>query len=53
MFIEEIYKAIRSYMEAGGDVLWLIAAATFVMWALIFERLWYVNADHRRMSPGR
>jgi biopolymer transport protein ExbB len=33
--------AIRSFFEAGGDVLWAIFATTAVMWALIFERLWY------------
>lgn len=35
-------------MEAGGDVLWYIAAATFVMWALIFERALYINTEHRK-----
>jgi biopolymer transport protein ExbB len=46
--MEEIFVAIRSYMEAGGDVLWLIAAATFVMWAIIFERMWFINTDHKK-----
>lgn len=46
--MEEIFVAIRSYMEAGGDVLWLIAAATFVMWAIIFERIWFINTDHKK-----
>lgn len=35
-------------MEAGGNVLWYIAAATFVMWALIFERALYINTEHKR-----
>lgn len=43
-----IFIAIRSFMEAGGDVLYLIAFTTFVMWALIFERIWYINTDHRQ-----
>ncbi|MEX0941727.1 MAG: MotA/TolQ/ExbB proton channel family protein [Pseudomonadales bacterium] len=46
--MENIFVAIRSYMEAGGDVLWLIAAATFVMWAIIFERIWFINTDHKK-----
>ncbi|MDA0789972.1 MAG: MotA/TolQ/ExbB proton channel family protein [Proteobacteria bacterium] len=46
--IENIMVAIRTFMEAGGDVLYLIAAATFVMWALIFERTWYIYRDHVR-----
>ncbi len=32
---------IRNFMEAGGDVLWLIAIVTFLMWTLLFERFWY------------
>jgi biopolymer transport protein ExbB len=32
---------IRRFMDAGGDVLWLIAAVTFLMWTLLFERFWY------------
>tara|TARA_B100000029_G_scaffold513869_1_gene614745 strand:+ start:918 stop:1433 length:516 start_codon:yes stop_codon:yes gene_type:complete len=45
--MEAIFIAIRTFMEAGGQVLYLIAAATFVMWALIFERTWYLNREHR------
>ncbi len=35
---------IRAFMAQGGDVLWLIAALTLVMWTLIFERIWYYHA---------
>ena len=48
----EIMIAIRTFMEAGGDVLWLIAAATFGMWVLIFERIWYINTEHKRDVAG-
>ncbi|MCB1692256.1 MAG: MotA/TolQ/ExbB proton channel family protein [Pseudomonadales bacterium] len=46
--MDEIILAIRSFMEAGGDVLWLIAGATFIMWAVIFERVWFINTEHRK-----
>lgn len=36
-------------MEAGGDVLWLIAAATFGMWCLIFERFVYIYTEQKRV----
>jgi biopolymer transport protein ExbB len=36
--------AINAFMAQGGNVLWLIAALTFVMWALIFERVWYFKS---------
>jgi biopolymer transport protein ExbB len=44
--MEAFFVAIRTFMEAGGQVLYLIAAATFVMWALIFERTWYLKREH-------
>lgn len=44
----EIFIAIRSFMEAGGNVLYLIAIATFFLWALIFERFWFINTDHKK-----
>lgn len=46
--MEDVIIAIRTFMEAGGDVLWLIAFATFVMWAIIFERVWFINTEHKR-----
>lgn len=45
--IGDIYLAIQIFIERGGDVLWLIAAVTFLMWALIFERAWYFFREHR------
>ena len=40
--------AIRSFFEAGGDVLWAIFAATIIMWTLIIERLWFFRASMPR-----
>lgn len=34
-------EIIGNFMEAGGNVLWLIAAVTFMMWTTLFERFWY------------
>jgi biopolymer transport protein ExbB len=45
--MDAIFIAIRTFFEAGGDVLFLIAGATFVMWALIFERYWFYATDHK------
>ena len=46
--MDAIFIAIRTFLEAGGDVLYLIAAATFVMWAIIFERVWFIQFDHKQ-----
>jgi biopolymer transport protein ExbB len=45
--MDAFFIAIRTFFEAGGDVLFLIAGATFVMWALIFERFWFFETDHK------
>ena len=37
------FDTILAFMDKGGDVLWLIAVLLFVMWALIFERVWYLQ----------
>jgi len=46
--VEEIIVAIRTFMEAGGQVLYLIAGATFFMWAVICERYWFIRTEHRK-----
>jgi biopolymer transport protein ExbB len=48
----DAYLAILRFMEMGGDVLWLIAIITFLMWTLIFERLWYFQTEHKALVRG-
>ena len=36
-------EVLLAFMDKGGEVLWLIAALLFVMWTLIFERVWYLK----------
>ncbi|MEM1229355.1 MAG: MotA/TolQ/ExbB proton channel family protein [Pseudomonadota bacterium] len=43
----DVYLGLVTFMEQGGNVLWLIMAITFLMWALIFERFWYFQAEHK------
>lgn len=43
-----IFESILAFMDKGGDVLWLIAILVFVMWTLIFERLWYFTFTWRK-----
>lgn len=38
-----ISETILAFMDKGGDVLWIIAILVFVMWTLIFERLWFFS----------
>jgi biopolymer transport protein ExbB len=47
--LADAFVAIRSFFEAGGDVLWAIFAVTTLMWTFIIERLWFFS----RVLPGR
>ena len=40
-----MFEPIHQFMQAGGEVLYLIAALTFVMWTLIIARFWYYFAQ--------
>ena len=48
MIFETPFIAIRSFFEAGGNVLWAIFAVTMLMWTLIIERIWFF----RTVLPG-
>ena len=43
----DIFLEISRFFEQGGDVLYLIALTTFLMWTLILERFWYFLREHR------
>ena len=42
----EALAAIRGFMELGGNVLWAIMLALFLMWTFILERIWYMYKVH-------
>lgn len=44
LFIDA-FVAIRSFFEAGGNVLWAILVVTTLMWTLIIERLWFFRTE--------
>lgn len=39
--IMDVFGAIGAFLEQGGFLMPWIAALTFVMWTLVFERFWY------------
>ena len=40
------FDSIRDFLNAGGMVLQIIMGVTFIMWALIIERLFYWGGGH-------
>ncbi len=45
--IEFVYR-VRDFVEQGGDVLLVLAFVTAVMWAMIWERIWYFRSIHKK-----
>jgi biopolymer transport protein ExbB len=43
--IGDAFVAIRSFFEAGGDVLWAILFVTTLMWTFIIERVWFFRTE--------
>ena len=41
---------LQAFLDRGGPVLLVIMAATFVMWALILERLFYFRFAHKQLA---
>ncbi len=44
------FNELQAFLDRGGPVLLIILAATFVMWALILERLFYFRFAHRAFA---
>lgn len=47
-FIVSIIESIRSFMELGGPVLYLIALLLVIMWFMILERIFYFRGAHKK-----
>ena len=45
-FFYDASDALFAFMQRGGDTLYLIGLLAFVMWFLIFERIWYYFFTH-------
>lgn len=52
LWLQEAMGNILAFLNLGGPVLIAIAILTFVMWTLIFERIWYYKGGLRRDVRG-
>ena len=44
MFFVDTMAEVGKFMDSGGMVLWAIVVLLFVMWTLLFERMWYLKS---------
>jgi len=47
MFFVDTMAEVGKFMDSGGMVLWAIVVLLFVMWTLLFERMWYLKSTVR------
>ena len=45
MFFVDTWAELGKFMDSGGMVLWAIVLLLFVMWTLLFERMWYLRSS--------
>jgi biopolymer transport protein ExbB len=46
LFLIEIWESVRSFIATGGNVLYFVAFALFLMWVLMVERYWFLNKEY-------
>ncbi|SVD26513.1 uncharacterized protein METZ01_LOCUS379367, partial [marine metagenome] len=46
-FFYDVADALFSFIQMGGNVLYLIGLLAFLMWFLVFERFWYFLFNHQ------
>ena len=45
MFIADTLAEVGKFIDSGGMVLWAIVILLFIMWTLLFERMWYLRSS--------
>ncbi|GAB1265497.1 MotA/TolQ/ExbB proton channel family protein [Aurantivibrio infirmus] len=45
---QEAIASLLAFLDSGGPVLLMVSGLVFVMWTLIFERIWYYKGGLRR-----
>ena len=50
LFLDELFDVVSKFVDAGGGVLYFIAAALIAMWTMIIERLWFYNRTYPKRA---
>jgi biopolymer transport protein ExbB len=50
LVLMEIWESIRDFVATGGDVLYVVAIALFLMWVLMIERYWFLLGEFPKMQ---
>ncbi|MBE0363491.1 biopolymer transport protein ExbB [Pseudoalteromonas ulvae UL12] len=52
LFLIELWESVRDFVATGGQVLYVVAIALFLMWVLMIERYWFLTAEFPRMRKS-
>ncbi|MCV2883138.1 MotA/TolQ/ExbB proton channel family protein [Aestuariibacter sp. AA17] len=44
LYLIGLWESVRDFIATGGNVLYVVAAALFLMWVLMIERYWYLTS---------
>jgi biopolymer transport protein ExbB len=44
LYLIELLESVRDFIAAGGNVLYVVAFALFLMWVCMVERYWYLTS---------
>jgi biopolymer transport protein ExbB len=50
LFLIELWESVRDFVATGGQVLYVVAIALFIMWVLMIERYWFLTTEFPRMK---
>lgn len=49
LYLMGLWESVRDFIATGGDVLWIVAGALFLMKALMIERYWFLLTTYPRL----
>ena len=52
IYLMGLWESVRDFIGTGGFVLYFVAAALLVMWALMIERWWFLTAEFPNISKN-
>lgn len=52
VYLMELWESIRDFLGTGGDVLFVVMGALFLMWVLMIERFWFLTGVFPKMKQN-
>ncbi len=50
LYLIELWESVREFIATGGDVLYIVALALFLMWVMMIERYWFLAFEFPKIK---